>query len=67
MEDRPFDLVTSFQGCCVSMSSALEVSFSASAIALSYESAPDPTEAKVPMSASRSVYRIDTYRDPRSL
>ncbi len=44
------------------MSSALKVPFRASVIALSYESATDPTEAEAPMSASsRSVYRIDTY------
>jgi hypothetical protein len=41
--------------------SALKVPFSASAMALSYESATEPTDAEAPMSASRSVYRIDTY------
>jgi hypothetical protein len=34
---------------------------------LSYESATEPTDAEAPMSASRAVYRIDTYCEPRSL
>jgi hypothetical protein len=61
LEDRPLDLVEAGPGPCISISSALKVPFSASAIALSYKSATEPADAGAPMSASRSVYRIDTY------
>ncbi|MEV5887334.1 hypothetical protein AB0L74_32590 [Streptomyces sp. NPDC052020] len=67
LEDRPLDLVDVLQGPCISISSALKVPFSASAIALSYESATEPTDAEAPMSDSLSAYRIVTYCDPRSL
>ncbi|MFD5626651.1 hypothetical protein [Streptomyces sp. NPDC127072] len=34
---------------------------------IAYESATEPTDAEAPMSASRPVYRIDTYGEPLSL
>lgn len=61
LDDRPLDLVDVLPGPCISINSALKVPFSASAMALSYESATEPTDAEAPISASRSVYRINTY------
>ena len=51
---------------CKVTSSALNVPFKASAIALSYESPTVPTDALRPAMASRSVYRIEVYWEPAS-
>jgi hypothetical protein len=55
LEDRSLDLGRILPGACISISSALKVPFRASAMALSYESATEPTDAEAPMSVNRSV------------
>lgn len=49
------------------MTSVLNSPITVSAKALSYELPTRPTEGLMPMSASRSLYRIDRYWTPRSV
>lgn len=53
-----------FQAFLRHTTSALNKEFNASAIALSYASLLDTTDATAPEESSRSVYRIDRYCTP---